>query len=913
MKASFMVSCAIGAVLSGGAGMAMAAPADNSAAVATADAAGAPAAAAAAVATSSDSPTSAVEEVVVTAQRRNESIQKVPTTIQAFTGQTLSQLNVTTLDDILKYTPNVTYGNNGPGQGSIFMRGLSAGFAGNQSSATISNFPNVGLYLDDQSMQFPARNLDVYLVDMSRVEVLEGPQGTLFGGGAEAGAIRYITNKPDPTKYSGSVEGMYGGTSGGAANSSINAVVNIPIVDDKVAIRAVVYDERRGGYIDNVPSTFTRSNNDIGNYYLNIHPTNGLCPNGKAAGAAGLCTLGSLQQINNNSTAANDFNPTTYQGARLSALFNINEDWNVLISESFQSMDADGLSTSFPIGSDFQNLKALQVTSFVPSYDKDRFDNTAWTVNGKIGPLKAVYTGGYTDRHIQQQMDYTNYSRTGGGMYYECVGGNSGLLGPSKTPSCYSPQGYWQDTVSSTHLSNEVRLSTPDDWQLRGIIGAYYEQFRIDDVMNFDYKTIPSCNSTNLAAAQAGGPICVANVAPIASTTPNDPNVRGDNTGFGEDTRRGYDQTAIFASVDYDILPNLTITAGTRWYQYNEFETGSVYATGSGCVNVPNGGCTSGTTNISAANDRVTYTGFKSRINLTWRITPHAMVYYTFSQGFRPGGFNRTQKEVIKDASGAPQYKEPDSYAPDSLTNNEIGLKSEFFNHRVLINLSAYYMNWDNVQILLYNPIEQINTTFGVNGANYEVKGVEAQFVVKPIDGLTIQGSGSYNDDSQTNSPCLTDNIPGTAAFGKCITQVQVSGGAVQTFQNPFGTVGSTPAFSPSFQGNMRSRYDWTFREYHPYVQGGVSYTGSMYNQPATYPSGSGVLIPTTTYLRYKQAAYATFDAAVGVSKDRWSLQFFAENLLDSHASTFTSSAQFIKAEVPLRPRTYGLKLGASF
>ncbi len=119
-----------------------------------------------------------------------------------------------TLDDLLKYTPNVTYGNNGPGQGEIIMRGLRNGFRGNQSSGTIGNFPNVAIYLDDQSMQFPARNVDIYMVDMDRVEVLEGPQGTLFGGGAEAGAVRYITNKPKLDTFEGKVEASYGFTAG---------------------------------------------------------------------------------------------------------------------------------------------------------------------------------------------------------------------------------------------------------------------------------------------------------------------------------------------------------------------------------------------------------------------------------------------------------------------------------------------------------------------------------------------------------------------------------------------------------------------------------------------------------------------------------------------------------------------------
>ena len=127
-------------------------------------------------------------------------------TIQALTGKTLSALNITTFDSLLKFTPNISYGNNGAGQGEIYMRGLSAGFRGNQSSATVGNFPNVAIYLDDQSMQFPARNVDIYIADMDRVEVLEGPQGTLFGGSAEAGAVRYITNKPNLGAFSGNVE-----------------------------------------------------------------------------------------------------------------------------------------------------------------------------------------------------------------------------------------------------------------------------------------------------------------------------------------------------------------------------------------------------------------------------------------------------------------------------------------------------------------------------------------------------------------------------------------------------------------------------------------------------------------------------------------------------------------------------------
>src|ERR1700723_3403840 len=599
---------------------------------------------------------SGIDEVVVTATRRSESIQDVPLTIQAITGDQLKQLNVSTFDDAIKLLPNVTFANNGPGTGNIFMRGLSAGFAGGQSSASIAPFPNVATYLDDQSLTFPSRNVDVYMVDMERIEVLEGPQGTLFGGGAEAGALRYITNKPKINVTEGNANATYGLTAGGDPNTAVNATINLPLIQDTLAVRAVIYNDRRGGYIDNVASTFTRENTDLGNSFTGITPVNGLCPNGMPPGSKG-CAVPNTPVGNNNDLVGNAINPVTYTGTRVSALYQINDDWNVLIAQSYQNMEADGEFVQYPTGSDGQALGPDQVTLFTPSYDKDSFENTAWTVNGKIGDLKAVYTGGSMVRHIEQQADYTNYSRSSGGWYYSCTGGSG--LGAGTPPTCYSPISSWLDTVRNTHQSHEFRLSTPDDWRTRGILGAYYENFLIDDVMDFNYKTIPSCTPANLTTALAGGAPCVANVTTAPGSTATDPGERSDSTAFGEDVQRGYKQTAVFGSVDYDLIPKvLTLTAGTRWYHYSEFQTGSQYETGANCVNVPNGQCVGGSAvNINAENLNTTYTGFKSRGNLTWHITPDTMMYYTFSQGFRPGAFNRTVSGVADDAAGNPQFE----------------------------------------------------------------------------------------------------------------------------------------------------------------------------------------------------------------------------------------------------------------
>ena len=196
------------------------------------------------------------DEVIVTANRREENLKDVPITVQAIIGDELKELNVATTYDLLKYTPNVSYSGNGPSTGNLFIRGLGSVGSGNQNQSTIAPFPNVALYLDDQSMQFPARNNDVYLIDMQRVEVLEGPQGTLFGGGAEAGAIRYITNKPNLTATSVDFNAGWGITAdGGGRNSMLNATLNVPLIADTLAVRAVVFSDHQGGYVSNVPGT----------------------------------------------------------------------------------------------------------------------------------------------------------------------------------------------------------------------------------------------------------------------------------------------------------------------------------------------------------------------------------------------------------------------------------------------------------------------------------------------------------------------------------------------------------------------------------------------------------------------------------------------------------------------------------
>jgi outer membrane receptor protein involved in Fe transport len=852
-----------------------------------------------------DADSSGIQEIVVTAQRRDESIENVPITIQAITGDTLKQLNVTTFDDLLRYTPNVTYSGNGPGLGNIFMRGLSSGGSGNQSQSTTAPFPNVALYLDDQSMQFPARNLDVYMVDMERVEVLEGPQGTLFGGGAQAGVLRYITNKPKLDATEGDVNASYGTTAGGDDNSTVNATLNLPLIPDTLAVRAVIFDDHRGGYINNVPSTISFPNSPV---------------------------------ANNAALVESNTNPVTYEGFRLSALYKINDNWNVLVQQNYQDLKADGYFADYPIGSDLQPLAPYQITAFAPAYDKDRYESTAWTVNGflpdlfgSFGGLKTVYTGSYLDRRINQQADYSNYLRSGGGQYYACTGTGKGSLGGATSPlTCYAPVGSWNDSVRNTHESHEIRFSTSDDNSIRALLGGFWEKFVIDDNMNFNYLAIPQCDPTNLAIALGGGPGCVSAVGPIPGNYAGDPSLReGTNTAFGEDAQRGYKQTALFTSLDVDLIPKtLTLTGGARYFHYEEFEEGSEYYTSTSANNIPNGACTAKGDCGFGINKTKTEAGTRGRGNLTWHITPDYMVYGTFSQGFRPGGFNRSTGSNTADyicASGnrndgnckspsEPQFTKPSGYDSDSLINREVGFKGEFLDHRLQANLSGYVMDWKNVQLPLFDPTGLGNTTFVVNGPTYRIKGVELQIVSRVTEGLTVQGSASYNHSTQTDAPCLTSS-PGIAGnptpVGTCITQIKSS-----PYTNPFGVLGTSPAFSPLFQFNLRARYDLVIGDYKPFVMVGANHVGTMRNEPASFPGGSSSFcspVPTTTLCQYVMPGYTTYDASLGVAKDAWTVQLSGSNLTNSDASTNTSSGQFIESQVPLRPRVLTLGFGYKF
>ena len=856
-----------------------------------------------------------LQEVIVTANRREENAQHVPMTIQVLTGATLAKLNVTTFDDFLTYLPGVTAHGVGPGQNNIYVRGLATTTGGVQSSGVIGSFPNVAVYLDEQSAQLPNRNLDIYAADLERIEILEGPQGTLFGASAEAGVLRYITNKPKLDRTEAQVTAGHATTAHGGQSDSLVATLNSPLISDKFAVRGTIYNEKRGGYMNNPPATFARASTDqsIVSYFGGQVPANSAT-------------------LNNFGIAANDINPVTYHGLRVEALYRFNDDWDALIAQSNQSIEADGVFTEMTTNSLGEPQPELSVQLFNPSYDKDRFRNTALTINGRLGALKLLYAGSYLARNVEQIQDYTQYSRSPFAGYYQCVN-------PGPTPAagqCFSPSATWHDAERNTHESHELRLSTSSKGRVRGIGGLFYENYRIQEQTDWFYVTAlpyfhpigPPTGYYTLNGSPLlpdGTPVRFNSDGAVvfvpAPVTSNNPDLRPLGDAFFDDITRGYTQKAAYASVDVELIPQaLMLTAGTRYSSINTFEAGSTVSS-IGCGPWSNhpapNPCLdhSNLFNIDAEHLNKTYSDFRSRASLSWKVSEDALLYYTWSQGFRAGGFNRAPVAPTVDSPLAPNgrfnqvlagehggYVASVEFAPDSLTNNEFGWKTRWMDRRIQWNGALYQENWNHTQISL-SGLGVVNLSVIVNGGDYRVRGVETSGVARIATGLTIEAGAAWNHSELVKQATFLwgDGTPIDFSL------LQDSRG--QPVADPNGPLGTPLAGAPPFQGNIRARYEFRCNSYGAFAQ--IAAKHQSHSLTSTFHLLAQDLQGHSTV--YDLPAFTTYDAALGATKDSWLVQLYAENLANTRAQLYAYYAASYKAVTVNRPRTIGLRFSYSF
>ncbi|MDX1626374.1 MAG: TonB-dependent receptor plug domain-containing protein, partial [Wenzhouxiangellaceae bacterium] len=497
--------------------------------------------------------TKQIEKIVVTSTKTEEiDLQEAPVTVQAIDQKQLIQLDIGNFDDLRNSMPNINAASRGPGQQTIYIRGMAVQPITVLLSGAQGTQPNVALYLDEQPVTAPGRNLDVYATDLERIEVLPGPQGTLFGASSQAGTIRYITNKPRLNEFDAGFTGMGSFTKDGEFNSSAEGYMNLPL-GDRTAARFSFYDVNMGGYIDNVLGEFT------------------LDPEINPESSVDLGPDATYETINNVDLVEEDFNDSYYKGLRVGVYHEFNLDWNLLVQNTYQELGSDGVFDYDPTVGD------LEVTRFFPDELEDTFNQTTWTLEGRLGALNALYTGGYLEREVNQSVDYTGYNNAGGFIaYYTCTYDNPAYITNydidprfiTENRQCLDPTKGAVIDQDHERMTHEFRVSTPADNRWRAIGGIYYDDFQIDTQDDYLYLATPDLG--------------FAPNAPISDAFQVNPETRPPGVAFFNDIRRTEEQIAAFGELSYEIIPEeLTITGGIRFYEIeSDFKGSSNFADG---------------------------------------------------------------------------------------------------------------------------------------------------------------------------------------------------------------------------------------------------------------------------------------------------------------------------------------------
>jgi iron complex outermembrane receptor protein len=523
--------------------------------------------------------TNALPEIVVTAQKRSENLQKVPISIQAIGETKIEQLNIENFSDYVKFIPSVSYQSIQPGQTNIYMRGIASGGDGNHSGP----LPSVGLYLDEIPVTTIQGQLDVHIYDVNRIEALSGPQGTLFGASSEAGALRIISNEPDKNNFSASYDLELSGTKHGGLGDVGEGYVNIPL-SNKAAIRIVGWQQHEDGYIDNVFGTRT-------------FPSAAATPGNLAPGFTGT--------INNAGLAKNGYNDSDLYGGRVALKVDLSDDWTVMPTILGQDLSSNGIPA-------FDTTKGdLKLTHFAPETNHDRFVLLGLTIKGKIGDFDLTYAGGGLIRDIDTQSDYSDYS-----FFYDTLFGSGAFL-TNAAGQLVNPSQSIQGHDHFTKQSHELRISSPSSDPFRVTTGLFLQR------QEHNIEQIYNVSGLDPALSISNRPGSIWLTEQLRTDR--------DYAWFG--------QTDWDFSPDWTLTTGVRVfKSDNSLYGFYGFGAGYSSHTGEAVCFIQQSFNGSPCVNI---NKEVKEINATYKATLTYKIDPDKLIYATGSSGFRPGGVNR--------------------------------------------------------------------------------------------------------------------------------------------------------------------------------------------------------------------------------------------------------------------------------
>jgi outer membrane receptor protein involved in Fe transport len=630
----------------------------------------------------------AATEIVVTATRRATSVQSTPISVTALGQAEIAARGLVNFTAMAQATPGVSLKSEGPGQTEIELRGMTS---------SGGNSPTVGFYLDDIPLTAPsgAQNgkvvIDPSLYDLNRVEVLRGPQGTLYGAGSMGGTVRLIANAPDLERFHFTGQTTLSGTEGGGFNQANNIMVNLPLVTDRLALRIVATEDHTSGWIDRiVASPFP------------LVSTNGAV-RGDVADAPVVARYPNA-------------NSDQLFGFRATLLWQPTSNLSITPMAMYQHNKQNGISAYDSDPGTMAHYQPFDVAE--PS--TDRIYILSNTIKWDVGPVTLNSTTAYWNRRSIQNEDASeDFNNPNTGATYAS---NNGLANPGYYGALGSGEVYGQENDPSHQFSQELRASSNGDHRLNWIAGLFYSNF--GSTWNFNGTTLNPQAYMDLGTFDR------------ATTT----------HWFDVYSPTTLKQYAAYANATYAITPMIKAEVGVRYYHYDYKFSSSISGWGSGL-----GAATPSDSGLitQSKND------VNPRFNLSYQPNRDFLLYATVARGSRPGGGDAKYPTTgpYWSAVFAPYNytngKWPSDYQQDHVWSYEIGNKLRLFDRRVTFNWSAYFEDWRNVQLMALPGDWQLN----INGNYAHIYGGEVETRADLGGGFNASISGSYTHARVDSGP----------------------------------------------------------------------------------------------------------------------------------------------------------------
>lgn len=694
-------------------------------------------------------------DIVVTAQKREQRLLDTPQSVTALSSDDLTKIGAKQFADFATSVPGVQFTTVGAGTTQISMRGVTTG-------ADVGS--TVGIYVDDvpygSSSAFangPRRTLDVGLFDVARVEVLRGPQGTLYGASSMGGVLKYVTKTPSLTDISGSAEAGVSGTENGGTSYNGSAVINLPVVTDKAAVRASGYYSRDGGYIDNI------------------------------------------------TTGEKDVDRAKVYGGRLDFLAKPTDALSIRLTGFAQDIRRAG-GTYADIALDGTPVAGtLDQAHPLAEPFRSRFRLVSGSVAYDLGPATLTSITSY-------QTNTTNITTDGSQLYAPLLQLFFGI--PASALAI-------DETAQTKKFTEEARLASSNGGRFEWQLGAFYTR---------------ESSSLHQVARTYGASLTPISVNVVDLSVPS--------------TYREY---AFFGNATYHLTDRFDVTGGIRW-AHND-QKFAQNASGLLAASAP----------ARTSSESVTTYLADARYRVGSRFTAYAR----FATGYRPGGPNYL---VIDPATG--KQGAPATFRADTLDSYEGGIKAETKDRRFSIDLSGYYINWHNIQLLT----QVAGVTAYLNAGEAHIKGAELSLTARPDSGFVVTGAFAYNDGSLAEA---------NAALG--------------------ATKGERLPNTPHFTASTTADYTLRRSALKPTIGASLRF---LSDQTASFDKGAA--LP-----QFRLPDYEVVDLRAGLTLGRIDAQIYVHNLLDRRgelsAQTVLSSLGGPAQVSILRPRTVGLRLSAGF